>query len=205
MYSQGNEEIEIAKYFNDYKGTLLSLGENNGQFLSNALGLIENGWKALLLEPATNAYNELRNLHINNNDVVCLNFAISDYCGKAIFYDSGTHLGKGDKSLLSSLNKNEITKWLPTTTFEQDTVEVIDVDRLLKISPFKIFEFISVDCEGEDLKILRQMDLVKLGCRLICIEHNGNEQVFEEIKTICNKAGLNNMILKNGENVLWSI
>jgi len=53
---------------------------------------------------------------------------------------------------------------------------------LLGLSKIKKFDFISIDAEGHDLEILRQMDLKALGCQMLCIEHGGRQ---EEIKALC--------------------
>src|SRR6187402_3440682 len=112
MYSQSQEEKFILDFFKGKKGTLLSIGENDGKTFSNALALIESGWSAVLVEPALVAYNKLIELHSNNLYVSCYKVAIGKENTKAILKVSGYHLqDKSDVALLSSLKEDETTKW----------------------------------------------------------------------------------------------
>ena len=130
---------------------------------------------------------------------------MSNYLGKAKFYNSGTHLQKGDKALLSSLNKNETQKWRKTTEFTEVFVDVVDFKTMLNLSPYKKFQFISIDAEGEDMNILRQMNLTELECKCLCIEWNSNQKILNEILNYCSQFGLTKMLLKNGENIILSL
>jgi len=205
MYSQNKEEEILLNYFSNGAGTLLSIGENDGKSLSNSLALIENGWSAVLVEPAPQPFSSLCALHFHRDNVYCLNVAVSDFIGEADFYDSGTHLNKGDYSLLSSLKKSEIEKWKSTTAFRKIKVDVVNFKTMLNLSPYKIFDFVTVDAEGNDLCILKQMDLKKLKCRCICIEYNGDENILNEIISYCSRYGLKKELLRNAENIILAI
>lgn len=201
-FSQNNEDLKVQEYFGNYKGTLLSIGENSGTFLSNALLLIRDGWKATLVEPAPKAFEQLKELHKDNPSVHCINAAIGNENTIVAFYDSSTHLGKGDTSLLSTASKKDYDKWKGSTEFEKIKVSMITFDKMMEESPYKTFEFISIDCEGYDLPILRQMNLMELGVRVICIEHNGDNAALSEIRSICSSYGLNTELLINAENII---
>ena len=127
-YSQNQEQEYILNYFGDYKGNLLSIGENDGKKFSNALRLIELGWSATLVEPSPKAFKALELLHKDNPNVRCINVAVSDTCGKMKFYESGHHLSdKSDFSLLSSLDYSETEKWRRSgVKFTETEVVVLD-------------------------------------------------------------------------------
>jgi FkbM family methyltransferase len=203
-YSQNTEEEVILNYFGDEKITVLSVGENDGISLSNVRALLLNGSRGTLVEPAPEAFFKLTGLYLDRKDIFCVNVAVSDFIGNAIFYDSGTHLNNGDKSLLSSLNEHEIKKWEPTTKFNKIKVDVVDFKTLLNLSPYKQFDFISIDAEGLDMTILKQINLKELGCRMLCVEWNSNHEIIDKIKDICEDFGLSGMLLKNGENVIMA-
>lgn len=205
MYSQGSEEQTLLKFVNGRVITCLSIGENDGMNLSNVRQLIINGCHATLVEPAPEAFRQLTELYLDRDDIYCINVAVSDYIGKAKFFDSGTHLNRGDKSLLSSLNENEIKKWKPTTRFTEIEVDVVDFKTLFNLSPYKNFELISVDAEGNDLCILKQINLKEIGCEVICVEHNSHTQTLKEIIDYCSQFGLIKQLLKNAENIILSI
>lgn len=204
-YSQGNEQEIILNYFKEFKGTFMDCGSNDGITLSNTHALALSGWSGICVEASPKAFESLQNNYLTNDKVYCINVALADYNGKAILHDSGTHLNKNDVSLLSSLNKKETEKWRKTTEFTEVYVDVVDFKTLLNLSPYKTFDFLSIDIEGFDLIALRQMNLTGLGCKLICIEHNSHPEILSEIKSICAGFGLVNELLINAENVILSV
>lgn len=202
-YSQSTEEKEIINYFGDFTGTLLDLGANNGEMLSNSRALIKNGFCGTLVEPSPAAFDQLQILYQFNETICCLNVAVADYCGVMPFYHSGNHLNKGDVSLLSTLKESETKRWAGTTDFEEIEVEVVDFAALLEASPYKQFDMISIDCEGYDLEILGQMDLNKLGCKLICIEWNSNPENFFHMNNYIIPFGFR-LLHTNPENLIYA-
>lgn len=184
-YSQNNEQAIILKYFGSHVGTVLDLGANDGILLSNSRALIELGWRAVLVEPAAPAF---RKLVINNANaefsgrVQCVNAAITTQDGPVDFYDSGTHLHKGDTSLLSTTRPEEMARWKRSgEVFTKTTVRGITFATLLNETGLAKADFISIDCEGVDLAILQQIDLTALGTRMVCVEVNRNDpRPFDE-------------------------
>lgn len=199
-YAQNGEDILIQNYFEGYIGNILSLGENDGLNLSNCFALIERGWNACLVEPATEAFEKLEALHNENKNVHCFQLAVGNQNDHLDFWESGTHLNQGDTGLLSTLCDQEKKKWEASTEFRPTRVQVYDFNTLLGILPTRRFDFISIDCEGMDLDILKQMDLRSLGCRCICIEWNSKN--FTEYDSII--TGQNLFLLeKNEENLIY--
>ncbi len=174
-YSQYGEGKIIADYFGDFKGALLSLGENDGKTLSNALGLIEQGWNAHLIEPSPEAYKKLRLLHKGNKQVRTYKVAIGESNGTVKFYHSGTHLNTGDTSLLSTIDPEELKRWKGTCEFKEIEVDCLTFETFIERSGIKNVAFISIDCEGLDYFILTQIDFKALGVKMVCVEHNSQE------------------------------
>ena len=54
MYSQNHEDDIVLNFFQNTESnkTVLEIGANDGKTFSNSLLLIENGWKAHLVEPS---------------------------------------------------------------------------------------------------------------------------------------------------------
>lgn len=187
----------------DTYGAILSIGENDGETFSNVYALILSGWeKAVMVEPSPKPFSQLQELYKDWPLIYCLNVAISDHNGHANMYDSGTHLHNGDTGLLTTINDMSYNKWKDTTGFNVVETELIDVKTLLKLSPFDKFQCISIDAEGEDLNILRQLNLKELDCQLLCIEHNGDKLAKDLIKTYCANHGLKKILLDNAENII---
>lgn len=198
-YSQNDEQKHILEFFNGKKGTLLSIGENDGQTFSNAYALIKLGWTALLVEPSEIAFEKLSNLHKDNLNVTSLNFAIGTENSIVDFYESGAHFkDKSDFSLLSSLKKDETEKW-KNVDFEIKKVQVYTYKDFISNS-FDKFDFITIDAEGMDLDILKQIDLSNT--QLLCIEWNNKEEIKNEILEYTSKFGMNKIIYQSGENLL---
>jgi FkbM family methyltransferase len=202
MYSQNLEEKYILEYFSGMQpGTLLSIGENDGHTFSNSLALIQQGWGAVLIEPMQEAFVKMKSLHVNNPNVICLNIAISGHDGAADFYQSGSHLGNGDSGLLSTLNPAEMKRW-KREKFNKTTVNCFTYSTLRKqvVPGIKVYEFITIDAEGMDMVILKQINLSYTF--MLCIEWNGNFGTRSEILNYCKGFGMKTILYENGENLL---
>lgn len=174
-YSQRGEQIKIIEFFGtEFVGNCLDIGANDGKTLSNTLACIERGWGGLMIEPSKKSYNSLYNLHKNNKKVECLNFAISDKGGVVDFYESGSHLGTGDHSLVSTIKRNIRDWWAPYNSYEQTVVTCLTFDEMMVLSPYSQYDLISIDVEGVDYEILSQINLTNIGCKMLIVESNQN-------------------------------
>jgi len=174
-YSQHGEGKIISDYFGDFKGHLISLGENDGKTLSNVLGLIEADWSADLVEPSKQVFGKLCLQHAERNKVKCWEFGIADKDGTLDFYESGTHLNNGDLSLLSSSFEKEIKKW-EKETFKKTNINVFTWESFLNLACVKHADLISIDCEGQDWNILTQIDFEALQVKCVCVEYNNTDK-----------------------------
>lgn len=188
MYSQNNEQEVILKYFGDKVGTFIDIGANDGKTLSNTFALSERGWSGVLVEPSPSAFANLKdNYKIDSTKMDAIKiirqdginptfyfypFALGVTNGTVKMWDSGTHLNKGDTSLLSTLVEKDKTKWEKSTNFTEIEVQCFRWKTFLNRLKFKAFDFISIDAEGLDYEILKQIDLRETS--LICVEYNGD-------------------------------
>ncbi|HYG51718.1 MAG TPA: FkbM family methyltransferase [Flavobacteriales bacterium] len=204
MYSQNSEEQYILDYFKEKTfGRVLDVGANDGKTFSNSLALIERGWEAVLCEPSPIAFEKLVNLHKDtSNRVCCVMAAIGEQQGKTTLHQSGAHLkNQSDVALLSTIHENETEKWKRQgVVFNDVECEVITIDQLQQIVRVDSFDFITIDCEGNDLKVLQQIDLTNTS--LVCVEWNENELIKNSIIEYCARYGLNKVIYVTGENIL---
>lgn len=203
IFSQNNEQEVLEQFFGQYFGTLLSIGENQGTHLSNVYALIEKGWAADLVEPSPQVYPPLCNLHQYNNKVFCHELAIGDRNGKVTLFDSGELLGKGDRALVSSVSVEETKRWHPLNMpFSEVEVQMVTFRKFMEeYAHYKTYDLISIDAEGFDLIILRQMELDKLGCKCLVIEHNSLPAVVANIREYCRPYGFRE-IGYNAENLI---
>jgi FkbM family methyltransferase len=179
-YSQNNEQEIILNYFGDFKGRLLDIGANDGRTLSNSLALIEKGWEAVCVEPAPHAFARLCREHYANPLVMNLRIALGKEVGKLPFQVSGELLKQDDTCLVSTLVPEETHRWAGTVAFETIHVEVTDWQNFTEKD--KTYDFISIDAEGMDLEIVKQMNLKAIGCKLLCIEWNSKDKhLYDEV------------------------
>lgn len=202
FFSQNNEDEIIDRYFGQYRGTILEIGANNGATYSNSLYLIRNGWSAVLVEPSEKVFPALKKLHFENDNVFVVNAAIGEKNGPCKLFDSGDFLLKGTCSLLSTIKPEEIKRW-GDVSFEETDATMITFDTLLEQSPYKKFAFISIDCEGYDLNVLRQIDLDAVGCKVICIEHNSIPHILSQMREYIEPFGFR-QIGYNAENIIMA-
>lgn len=168
MYSQNNEEEIILNFFKKKKGIFLDLGAYDGIDLSNTRALAEKGWKGICVEPNPNIFLKLKENYKNNLDVFCFPFAIGEFDGKTKFHNNDTYY--------STIKESELDRWVGTSlSFNTEEVDVLTFSSFLNLSPYKQFDFISIDCEGVDYEILKQINLDEVSCKLICVETNGKE------------------------------
>lgn len=185
-YSQSGEQGVILNHFKPPAwpyliGTFLDIGANDGETLSNSRMLALMGWKGVCVEPAEVAFGKLAALYRNRADdylppVQCVQAAITSADGPVDFYSSGTHLKKGDTDLLSTTRPEELARWQKSgEQFTKTTVRGITFSTLVKETGLTRADFISIDCEGVDLMVLKQIDLTAVGCRMLCVETNRND------------------------------
>lgn len=203
-YSQNQEDLFVLKYFGDYRGTLLSIGENDGLTLSNARLLIEMGWKAHLIEPAS-VFTKLQALYAGNDEVQCYNYGIGDKAGVVPFYESSNHVpGGADKALVSSVDYEETVKWRNTgVEFSESNIQLKTFgDFWIDDASGPDLDFISIDAEGFDWAILQQIPLDVVKCKCLCIEWNGDFKLGRQIRKYCAEFNMR-LAHENRENLIF--
>ena len=201
MYTQNNEEEVILKYFNGRLGNVLDVGANDGKTFSNSLALVEAGWVGVMVEPDEDAFKKLLDTHDQNLKAYCYNIAITDTDGDTTFYKSGSHINGNDTGLLSTTTKEDYEKWKGSTEFTKTITKTLKFDTFISTCPIKYFNFITIDAEGKDWDILKQIDLKEYQCEMVCIEHNGIE--IDKYITYCEVFGMKE-IMRNAENLIMA-
>lgn len=207
-YSQHKEQQVILDYFKGFFGTLLDIGANDGKTFSNSRALLEKGWYGVLVEPCEKTFKQLvKNCEPFSQQVLLHNVGIADYCGDATFYESGSLCSPKDHALVSSMKVHETDRWRrkskpsdPIVEFTKTTIPVIDFATLLKNSQCDTIDFITIDVEGMEVEILRQIDIKALNCKMICIEYNGSTELAETYDNLIPHP----VIYKNRTNIIYA-
>lgn len=183
MHSQNNEEKIIKEYFDKYfpnqRGTVLDIGANDGETLSNSRYLIsELGWSGYLVEAAKSPYLKLEALYQGVENVNIFNVALGVQNMDLTFYESGNLLNQGDVGLVSSLVPSEIDRWKNSgVPYTEYPVKCFDWKTFKSTYSSNVkFDFISIDIEGMDYDVLTQIDLKAHGCKCLCVEWNGKDK-----------------------------
>lgn len=205
---QNNETQIVMDFFNrkygaNFRGNLLDIGANDGVTFSNSFDLIQSGWSGWLVEPSS-AFKEIVALYCACDNVNYFNVAIGPKQGKMTLYESGAHVKDGmDKALVSTLIPSEMDRW-GSVEFIPVTVDVITFDDLLgKIDWTGGIDYLTIDVEGFEMEILKQIDLRAIGCEVLCIEYNGRSVVGNMFANYCAKYGMKE-IHRNAENLIFA-
>lgn len=206
-YSQYSEQQVILNYFEGCHGVVLDCGANDGITFSNSRALLELGWYGILVEPCVKTFAQLQaNCGLFAGKVLLHNVGIADYNGEADFYESGSLINSHDHSLVSSMKEVETHRWTTTTKpehkvieFNKTTIPVIDFATLLERSGNPQFDFLTIDVEGMELEILRQVDFSMVS--MVCVEYNGKPELAEAYDALIPMP----VLYKNRTNVIYAV
>jgi len=196
-FSQNKEQEAILNYFGDKIGTFIDLGGNDGVTFSNTRALALKGWRGVLVEPSPKAYERLKNLYNGHNGIYTYPFAISNHNGTAILQESGQLCSAMDVGLVSTFHAHEMARFR-TVSYEPVEVKTFKWKTFLNRLRIKEFDFMSIDCEGDEMKFLPDMDLSKTSC--ICLEWNSKPELKKEYDYYLKEF---KVIYTSGENLIY--
>lgn len=199
-YSQNKEQAHILKHIGETKGRFIDIGSNDGVTLSNIRAMAEIGWAGHCVEPSPKAFDRLVNNYKDLPDVITHQLAITDQDGEFALMESGELLGTGDVALVSSFLAEEVSRF-PDVPHEQVMVKTMCWESFYDMIARPRFDFVSIDAEGFDIKILEQMNLQEIGVRLLCIEWNSKPDVKVDIEKLMNGYKI---IYTSAENLIFA-
>ena len=179
-YSQFGEDLVIDNFFSNFVGTYVDIGCYHPIKYSNTALLHKKGWAGInidLNETSIDFFNACRKNDINIT--ACLSDKIEDV---EIYMDSkfsALNSMNPDNEKIFGFKKYKIK--VQTKLFHQ----------LVKNN----FDFLNIDCEGNDLKILRTIDLKKFTPKIINIEVSKDNE--KEIYEYLNFYGYNVYAIKS--------
>lgn len=203
-YSQNAEQKAIIEYFGEHKGTFIDIGANDGVTFSNTWALSQLGWCGVLVEPSPKAFAKLKANYsiLKDRKKGCFyfyNYAIADSNGKFTLSESGPLVNKGDVALVSTIIEKEKDRFKSVVSYEPVTIEGFTWKTFLNRLSIKNFDFISIDAEGCDEVILKQMDMSEVKC--VCVEWNSKEELR---KTFVDYLQGFNVIYTSAENLIFA-
>jgi FkbM family methyltransferase len=207
MYSQNNEDSIIFSHIpENYIGTILDIGANDGETYSNSRMFIEHyNWNGVLVEPSSKCIQLLNNLYSTNTRVQIIPYAVDLNNGEKTLYVGNIQDTPTSTCLVSTLKINEKEYWEKNrgVKYKQEIIKSITVQELLKLSNYKYFDIISIDVEGLDFEILENLNINNLKPKFIVIEHNNIFEIELKINNILNDMYL--PIFKNTINTIFKL
>lgn len=154
-------------------GRLVEIGAANGIKNSNSRFLIESyDWCGLLVEPHPTFFSELNKLYGLNSNIQLKQLAVFSEKSTMPFYVYGfENAEEAQVSTLSSNFKDKVCKIYGDGYKEPIMVETDTLTAILE-SQLEIVDFLSVDCEGVDMDVLRSNDWKLHRPTLVCVEHS---------------------------------
>lgn len=180
-YSQFNEDLLIDLLLSCKKqGFYLDVGANDPSFNSNTKRFYDKGWSGINIEPGVNSFEKFC---VNRGRDINLNIGVGPSQKTATFYQV-----IGD-STLSSFDAGIAEKMAAKFGL---TIEEIQIEVLRLVDVFECHvrdskvDFMSVDAEGLDLKILQSNDWKRFRPSLVIVEIDNQYQEIIQFMSSCN-------------------
>lgn len=189
MYSQSDEESFILDFFKDRPaGRVLDIGAYHATTFSNSRALIEKGWSAVLVEPSPRCFVGLMEAYRGNDRVKLVNACIGAKLGIVDFHDS--------EGAVATIHQENYERWKGVQLdFQKIVLPIIPAQELIYAAGMD-FDFITIDCEGNDYDVIQSLPLSLINPSLICVEYSAPE-IFQYL------ASLGYSLLhQNQENIL---
>lgn len=187
-FSQYGQDRYILEYFkNKTDGFFIDIGAFNGVTFSNTLKMENLGWKGICIEPNPEMFKKV----CSTRKCAKYNVAIAENDSKRDFVQI-----KGHCAVLSGMKDDyhpdhikRIEKELSKLGGSMETikVETITFETLMTNFPdVKTIDYISIDTEGNEIKVLKSIDFSKYDIKALSIENDYNNA---EIRELMKKSG----------------
>lgn len=163
-YSQWGEDLVIKKYFKDKIGKYVDIGCYHPIRHSNTCLLYNNGWHGINIDLNPTTIDLFNILRKKDKNILA---TLSNKNNKEVeiyFEHNFSPINSLHFKNFNSKEKNYTKKKTHTTLFANLVNEQ--------------FDFLNIDCEGEDFNILQTINLNKFIPKLICIEINSDEKNY---------------------------
>jgi FkbM family methyltransferase len=176
-YSQFEQDKFVHEtYFkNKNKGYFVDIGAHDGVTFSNSKFFEELGWDGVCVEPNPKIFKIL----INNRKCNCVKKAITNNTKTAQFFQitDGPDMLSG---LVDEFTDKSIVRIHHELESSPESFDYIDVecDLFENIVQNTKIDFLSLDTEGSELKILQTIDFDKFNIDVITVENNDYDDKF---------------------------
>ena len=167
-YSQFNDDIFVKKFFkNQPAGTYVDIGCHHPFKLNNTYLLYKKGWHGLNID-LMKINVDLFNIWRPRDKNICC--AVSNKNKTGLVYIPNNNM----ISTEISIHKNyaNMIKRHHKNFFVKRKIKIFTFKKIIKNFNINLdkFDFLKIDIEGEDYKVLKNINLKKYKPKLICIE-----------------------------------
>ena len=174
-YSQWGEDEFIDQYFkNKEKGIYLDIGCFNPFMYSNTCLLYNKGWSGINIDINPTSI-DLFNIARPKDFNICTTINNEEKLFEVYLDDPFSPLNTLDKKFNENLDKSFSTNEKILSVKSKSIDEVINLSGIKKD-----IDFINIDVEGSDYKILTQININKLKPKLISIETHNTQGLESE-------------------------
>lgn len=186
-YSQWGEQKFISEFFAGHRGRFLDIGAFDGLTGSNTRSLSDNGWSGVLVEASPFIFQRLVENHRGNDKMQFVNAAMMPSAGLVTFHDSGSQVAtcKQDHGVSEFVRRRY-------------AISAITPEMLAQHMGGD-YDFVSLDIEGMDLPVIREMGLVLSKARLLCVEDTipacqFSDTYYDELMSACAAHGFSKVV-----------
>jgi FkbM family methyltransferase len=173
----GQDKFVLEAFFKDRKksGVFVEIGAYDGVTFSNTLLFERLGWRGLCIEPMPSAFQKLTAAR----SAVCINCAVADNTGTGTFLEVDMPSGfekmySGLKANFDERHKNTIQQWGKNP--REIKVPIRRLGEILDEQGMRRVDYMSIDTEGSEWKILRSFDFGAFDVRVLSVENNYQDE-----------------------------
>ena len=176
-YSQYNEDIFLWQLFEGKKsGYYVDIGANDPIKLSNTKKFYDMGWTGVTVEPNPKLY---RRICEHRTRDMNLNCGVGDVPGKMTFYEIDPDCYSTFDPKIAKMTKFSSSK----KVIAELPIKIITINEIFELCKQPV-DFLSLDTENFDYKVLSVNDWSKNRPKVIVVElnHDEDSKVYELLK-----------------------
>jgi FkbM family methyltransferase len=189
--SQNGQDL-FALFSNDFKssGIFIEFGAYDGVIFSNTHLLEKHfGWNGILVDPIPSHYESMK----QNRKCKLIHGAIT-----------AEHQ---DLVLIEELPASDLSKFVEKRSIfkKVHAVKAFTIQEVIDQNlPSTQVDFLSIDTEGNEIEILKSIDLNRYRIKAVCVEHNFREGSEEMVKYMVNN-GYEHLYSEYSKNDYWFV
>ena len=182
QFGQDSMAYDLQAYFRMKKGVYIDIGAFDGVCFSNTKKFEELGWDGICIEPNPDAFAKLE----QNRKSINVNAAISERngIGEFVKVDGQASMLSGLAETFDEEHKNRIEKETCDLNVDSTKIEVqmYSFDEIMNkyMSGITSIDFVSIDVEGGEFAILKNIDFDKYKINMLVVERNYDEETVHK-------------------------